>query len=238
MDQAYDGRLRASWIELLVRVVGPLRYPLHAFQLVACYAGSMAPSGRVVVAFALQAADEMRRIERIAYRMRQLRDTYADFGADGARAWQADPVWQPTRELAERLLVAWDWGEAFVALNVVVKPLFDELFMTAFARLAEAHGDPLLARVFAALGEDCAWHRAWTRALLDVASRNSSCSSAVRAWIMRWAPRALHAAEALAPLFDAGRHGAEGAPTHAETLAELEKSWRSGWGFAGPFVAE
>jgi len=30
--------------------------------------------------------------------------------------WENDPLWQPLRQFVERLLVTYDWGEAFVAL--------------------------------------------------------------------------------------------------------------------------
>jgi hypothetical protein len=43
----------------------------------------------------------------------------------------------------------------------VLKPTFDELFMTQFGRLARAVGDDVLDRIFFSLNEDCTWHRAW-----------------------------------------------------------------------------
>jgi hypothetical protein len=64
-----------------------------------------------------------------------------------------------------------DWGEAFVALQFVLKPAFDELFMTQFGRLARAAGDDALERMFFSLNEDCAWHRVWSGPLLRTASR-------------------------------------------------------------------
>ncbi len=54
-------------------------------------------------------------IQRLAYRMAQLRRSRPSFGDDGARSCgRRDPAWQPLRELIERLLVTYDWGEAFV----------------------------------------------------------------------------------------------------------------------------
>jgi len=71
--------------------------------MTAAYVGSMAPGGRIVVACLFQAADEMRRIQRLAYRMRQLQGTHPGFGSESKSAW--DPHWQPLRAVIEKLLV-------------------------------------------------------------------------------------------------------------------------------------
>jgi methane/phenol/toluene hydroxylase len=51
---------------VLSGLVAPFRYAGHEFQMIASYVGQMAPSGRIVITAALQAADEMRRIQKIA----------------------------------------------------------------------------------------------------------------------------------------------------------------------------
>ena len=144
----YDRGLSPQWVAVLDRVLAPLRYPGHGLQMVAAYIGSMAPSTRITIAATFQAADEMRRVQRIAYRMRQLQVTHPEFGRTAQQTWQDDPIWQPLREVIETLLVTWDWGEALVALQFVLKPAFDELFMTQFGRLARAAGDDVLDRMF------------------------------------------------------------------------------------------
>jgi hypothetical protein len=45
-------------------------------------------------------------------------------------------VWQPLREIVEKLLIVYDWSESFVALNLLLKPMFDELFLKHFSDLA------------------------------------------------------------------------------------------------------
>jgi hypothetical protein len=130
ISEDYDSRLPQEWLAVLDRIIPPLLYPVHGLQMVSAYVGQMAPSGRITIAAAFQTADEIRRIQRLAYRIRQLQITYPEFGRNARQAWQADPLWQPLREVIERLLVTWDWGEACVALQVAVKPAFDALFMT------------------------------------------------------------------------------------------------------------
>jgi toluene monooxygenase system protein E len=171
--------------------------------MLAAYVGQMAPSGRITITAAFQAADEMRRVQRLAYRMRQLQVTHPDFGNAALQIWQDDPMWQPLREVIENLLVTWDWGEALVALQFVLKPAFDELFMTHFARLARAAGDDVLARIFFSLDEDCAWHRAWSRSLIMTAIRDTpESAAAVERWVARWTPHVDRAVAAFHPIFD------------------------------------
>ena len=218
----YDRGLSPQWVALLDRVLAPLRYPGHGLQMVAAYIGSMAPTARITIAATFQAADEMRCVQRLAYRMRQLQVTHPEFGRAALQTWQDDPIWQPLREVIETLLVTWDWGEALVALQFVLKPAFDELFMTQFGRLARAAGDDVLDRMFFSLNEDCAWHRAWSESLLLTAIRDTPQSAhAVEGWIKNWAPRVSRAVSALQPIFDEMSQG--GAGSFATVLNEIEQ---------------
>jgi len=63
----YDRGLSPQWVALLNRVLAPLRYPGHGLQMVAAYVGNMAPTARITIAATFQAADEMRRVQRLAY---------------------------------------------------------------------------------------------------------------------------------------------------------------------------
>jgi len=183
-----DALLLPEWRSVLSRVLPTLRYPVHGLQMIASYVAQMAPSGRIVIAGVFQAADEVRRVQRLAYRMRQLEL------ADDRTTWQSEPAWQPTREFVEKLLVTYDWGEAFVALNLVWKPRFDELWMRQFAARAQAAGDDLLARIFLSLDEDCRWHRDWSRALVRTAiEEHAPNRETLAGWVARWTPLAQQA---------------------------------------------
>jgi toluene monooxygenase system protein E len=161
----------------------------------------MAPSGRITVAAALQAADEMRKVHRVAYRMAELRRLRPDFGAGSRELWQTASAWQPTRRLVETLLATYDWGEAFTALNLCAKPVLDTLLMREAAEVARSRGDYLLREIFFSLHEDCLWHRAWSEALVKVAlAARPENRAALGGWARRWLPRADEAAAALAPL--------------------------------------
>jgi toluene monooxygenase system protein E len=195
----YDAHLRPEWLHIFPRVVAPFRYPVHGFQMIASYIGQMAPGGRITIAAALQSADEMRRIQRIAYRIRQLQQIYPGFAADSRSLWQTDSIWQPLREVVEKLLIAFDWAESFVGLNLVLKPLVDELFMKHLSDFALREDDYLLGQIFYSLNEDCQWHRQWSESLVRMAIEdNAGNRDTIQGWINQWYPLAVHAVHASA----------------------------------------
>jgi len=199
----YDARLSPAWLTLLDRVLAPLRYPLHGLQMVTAYVGSMAPGSRVVVACLLQTADEIRRIQRLAYRLRLLQRTHPSLGVAAQATWESDALWQPCRELIEKLLVAYDWDEALAALTLAVKPAFDELFLIQFGAVARAMEDELLDQMFLSLHADCVWHREWSTALVEwLVGQDETHASLLGSVCERWQARTRSALAPFAELFD------------------------------------
>jgi toluene monooxygenase system protein E len=160
---------------VLDRLFAPLLYPLHGLQMIAAYVGQMAPNGRIAVAALFQCADEMRRIQRIGYRVTQLQQTWPQLARAHKERWMHDAAWQPLREAVERLLVAYDWAESFVALNLCLKPALDELVTLHLANTARAQGDYPLAGIL----------------------------GSAQSWVDRWSPVALSAVAALSVELDA-----------------------------------
>jgi toluene monooxygenase system protein E len=184
-------------------------------MMIAAYVAQMAPGGRIVVAAAFQAADEARRVERLAYRLRQIQLAFPGFGDDSRHQWEQDPRWQPLRWFVERLLVTYDWGEAFVALNLILKPMIDELFLKYTGDLALGQEDHLLGRIFYSLNEDCHWHRGWSQALIQTAIEDTATNrEVIQAWIDKWYASALNAVEAFSPLFEGKPAGPQVPPFH------------------------
>ncbi len=220
-ESSHDRDLAPEARALLARTVPPLRFVFHGFQMIAAYVGQMAPSGRITIAAALQAADEVRRTHRFAYRMAQLRAGEPRFGADARAVFQDDPRWQPLRRLIESLLVTYDWAEAFVALNLCLKPAIDELFMVELGAAARARGDFLLGQLLGSLDEDGAWQRRWSGALVRVAleARPENRAACVE-WVRAWRQEVSAAVAALAPILDEA-NGAEIAARVERRVTEL-----------------
>lgn len=201
----HDAGLSQGWVSFLRRLYVPSRFPLHAMQMTAHYVGQMAPSSFITNCAFFQAADELRRIQWVAYRAKSLSLAHGEelASSDGARSsWEDDPVWQPLREAIERMLVAYDWGEAFAALNLAVKPVFDELHNRELARLARRNGDDLLALVLDELHLDAERSRAWSRDLVRYAiEKRAENRDLLRGWVDRWKEPAYRGIEGLAQMF-------------------------------------
>ena len=198
-ESDYDAALPAPALALHDELLAPLRFAGHGLQMLAAYAGQMAPAGKIVVVLALQAADEVRRIQHLAYRLGLLRRRHPELGARAAWRWQEEARWQPLRRVVEELLVVWDWGESFAALCLALKPIFDELTLVLFAERARDLGDYLTAELLGALREDARWHRDWADALVTLALGHAPNRAPLTEWTGRWGQRALAAAVALAP---------------------------------------
>jgi toluene monooxygenase system protein E len=198
-------RLSAEWVDTLRTVFVPLRFPLHVLQMVSIYVGQMAPSSFITNCANFQSADELRRIQRIAYWTKVLANAHGDDLAATETArdpWVDGAAWQPLRELLENLLIAYDWGEAWVALNLAVKPAIDELVDTQLADLARSNGDEFVANLLTALRGDAQRSREWTSALVTYAvGRDEAMAGVIDGWAAQWRPRAIAACEPLAALF-------------------------------------
>ncbi|HXU82881.1 MAG TPA: hypothetical protein VN914_15885 [Polyangia bacterium] len=202
----HDPALLALWRDTFLRVLAPLRFALHGFQMIAAYVGQMAPSGRIAIAALLQTADELRRVHRLAYHLGLYRKLQPS--RDTSRSdWQTAPAWQPLRRVVEQALATYDWSEALVALDLCLKPLLEALFFTELARLAREQHDFLLGEVLSSFDEDGRWHQAWSAALVRLAVEEPDNRRLLREWVDRWWPRAREAAAAAAPLLgEAGDH--------------------------------
>jgi toluene monooxygenase system protein E len=194
----HDSRLSPAWLAALARFYTPARYGRHALQMAAAYAGQMAPASTITNCFFFQAADEARLVQRIAYRTAELRARHPDlgFGAQERATWEQDPIWQGFRELFEKALVAWDWGESFVAFNLVAKLAFDEATLRQLAYAASQNGDELLHLLCHSHRADVTRSRRFTAALLGFVAENEENRPVIQGWLERWVPlgdRALRA---------------------------------------------
>jgi toluene monooxygenase system protein E len=198
-------RLDAAWVATLRELFVPLRFPLHVLQMTGLYVGQMAPSAFITNAAHFSAADEMRRVQRIAYWTKVLANAHGDELAttELARgAWEDDPAWQPLRRACERLLITRDWGEAFAGRNLAVKPVLDALLNAQFAELARRNSDEFLALLFTEFGVDAQRSQDWSSALVRYALEHGpELREVLTGWLGTWQPQAVEAVESLAAGF-------------------------------------
>ncbi|GAX91281.1 aromatic/alkene monooxygenase hydroxylase subunit beta [Effusibacillus lacus] len=207
--QDHYANLSRPWVDLLEQLYIPSRFSGHVLQMVALYMAQMAPSSYITNAGYFQGADEMRRVQRCAYLAKALSLDHGESLADSQRTreiWEDDPHWQPLREVLEKLLIAYDWGESFAALNLVVKPVYDSLFNDQFANLARHNGDTLLALLHDDFTLDSQRSRRWALDLVNYAvEREPGHRKLLKKWVEIWSEPAYRAVEGLAPLFAKAR---------------------------------
>lgn len=187
----YEGskELGDAWLTGLGTLLTPQRYPVHGLQMLATYISQMGPSTYVSNCASFQAADELRRVQRIAYRTKQLQLAHPsrEYGSAERRIWEQESQWQRIREAIERALVAYDWDECFVATNLVVKPVFDELFLRELAGAARHQGDEVDALLLENLYRDSSRSRDWSQALSIYAiEQRAENREVLRSYVDRW----------------------------------------------------
>ena len=202
--RGHDAGHSVEWLGMLTTVFTPTRYLGHGMQMGQAYLTSFAPSSYVTNTAAFAMSDLLRRVTVVSYRTRELQMAHPDAGfATGERAiWENHPAWQPARELIERVLTAYDWGEAFVASNLVIGPTLDDLLIHQFGEVAKGHGDDLTWLLHAGLGRDSDRRARWSAALAAMTlEQRPDNAAAIRRWVDKWTPRADAAVEELAQLF-------------------------------------
>ena len=189
--QHSDRALSPVALDLLADGMTPTRYLGHGLQMISAYVQQLAHSSYLANCAAFQTADQLRRVQRVAYRTRQLANAHPDrgFGTAERQCWEGDADWQGAREAIEKLMVAFDWDQAFVGLNLVVKPVADELFLKALAELVREHGDELDALISENLYLDALRSRRWTvdacKALVQADAGNADI---LRKRVSEWRP--------------------------------------------------
>jgi len=194
-----DAQLHTDWIKVMEKFFIPSRFPIHVLQMSSLYLAQMAPSAFISNPAFCQAGDELRRIQWVAYRAKSLSlSHYPELASSAStrQLWEEEPLWQPLREAAEKLLVAYDWGETFAVLNLVIKPLFDALYTHEFAQLARNNGDELTALMVEDFALDSKKSHDWSLALAQYAIKEHAPNKELLLqWVEKWRPLALRAIE-------------------------------------------
>ncbi|MGI5498992.1 toluene hydroxylase [Lentzea sp. CA-135723] len=198
-----DETLPQHQVERLRSLLTPSRYLVHGFQQAEAYVGYIGPSSYVTSAAGYANADFLRRVTVVAYRTRALQIAHpgSGIGENERELWERHPAWQPARKAVERALVAYDWGEAFTSLNLVLAPTLDDLLLRQFGAVSRAAGDEQSWLLSGLLDADSRRRDRWSAALARYAlDQRAANEKPLRKWIDRWSAMADEAVEALAPL--------------------------------------
>jgi toluene monooxygenase system protein E len=197
-EREHDQMFEPGWDKTLARCYTPLRYLFHCLQMSSAYVQQMAPASTISNCCILQTADSLRWLTHTAYRTHELSLTYPEtgLGQNERQLWEQEPGWQGLRELMEKQLTAFDWGEAFVSLNLVIKPTIMESVLKPLQALARENNDTLLPLLIDSQLKDAERHNRWARELARHALENPDNREVIQQWIDKWQPLADKAAAA------------------------------------------
>jgi toluene monooxygenase system protein E len=200
----HDASLPKWWVECLATLFTPTRFPVHALQMCTAYLGHMAPASYISSCAVFGAGDLLRRVSLVAYRTRQLADaTSSSIGSAERVVWERNEGWQPAREALEKLLTAYDWGECFTAMNLVLRPTLDEILVRQLSNVAHDNSDDLTWLLLGNLAVDADRCTRWSTALAEYAiERRAGNREVLQRWVARWTPRAEATAAGLGRLFE------------------------------------
>lgn len=131
-------------------------------------------------------------------------------------------MWQPTRELVERLTAIGDWAESLFAANVVFESLVGVLFRSHLVmQIAARNGDYVTPTVVGAgendYGRDLGYTRVLFRMLTADATHGAHNKEVMAGWLRRWVPLAVRAARELQPIWSQPQ----------EKVVAFADSWRT-----------
>jgi toluene monooxygenase system protein E len=176
-----------EWISLLELVLTPMRFPLHALQMVSSYVAHLAPNSRITIAALFQSADEVQNIEVISTWIRSMRGSNSNFGTKSREMWQNNRSWQPIRKILEELLIVYDWNEAFIALNLSVKPMLKGVFYSYLKKLCENEESGCLPDLLTCLIKTSDWHEAWSwRLCAQLVNESSENEEKIGQLLVKW----------------------------------------------------
>lgn len=197
-QREHDKSLESQWVDTLTWLYTPARYLFHTIQMASAYVGQVSPASTITNCNYFQMADSLRWLSHTTYRTKELSITFPDkgFGERERQYWENHPVWQGFRELMEKTLTIWDWGEAIIVLNLVAKPAIAESVLGKLGESARHNGDILLGLITDAQLIDAARHRRWISAFVRMASETPGNPEIIQEWIAKWEPLADKAIEA------------------------------------------
>ncbi len=231
----HDASLPGPWVECLATLFTPTRFPVHALQMCTAYLGYMAPASYISNCAVFAAGDLLRRVSLVAYRTRQLADvTGSSIGRTERAVWERNEAWQPAREAVEKLLTAYDWGECFAAMNLVLRPTLDQILLLQLANAAHDNNDDLTWLLLGNLAADADRCTRWSTALAGYAiEQRAGNRDVLGRWVARWTPRAEAAAAGLGQLFEQLPSGGRSAETVENAANSARHRVLNGAGLAG-----
>ncbi len=211
--------------ELAARIMVPLRHLEYGANLNNCYIAAYGYGTAITQAASFHAIDRLGIGQYLSRLGLMLDGNTAEVLDQGKQAWMEDPMWQPLRALAEKLLVTKDWFELYIAQNLVVDGLLYPLVYEHIDQALVPHAGSTFSMLMEFQNEWFTESSRWVDATVKTAVGESDENrQQIVRWIQDWTPQVT---EALQPIAESalGKEAATGAldDINRQLLLRLEK---------------
>jgi len=199
----HDQQINNDLLNLIAKSFTPQRYLVHGYQLLASYLAHTAPSSYITNVAAFSAGDTLRRNSLVALRTKMLQDAHPSigFGLNEKEIWEKNENWQPIRLLIEHSLIAYDWGESLVSVNLMTRTCLDGILLQQLGLVCERENDKLTWLIISNIYNDSVRLTKWTKALIKHSiDKNSKNINVIQNWVNNWYQKVLNAADSGATL--------------------------------------
>ena len=211
-DAALDGSLREldhRWVEeILCKHYRAWSFFDYAIFRTLAPAQREALSDTIGSILCFQSFDHLRHAQGVIIYLVELENHTALDDSVGKERWMNNPIYQPSRRLAEQIMATTDWGELIVALNLVVGPLLQQMAVSDLIRRnAVQNRDAVAAHMVLTAERDRRRNLAAAQAFVKMVT-DKSCPDAthnrevIQEWLDDWTTRAIECARALAPVYE------------------------------------
>jgi phenol hydroxylase P1 protein len=184
------GSVDAEWREKVAAYLIPLRHLEWAANMNCQLIADWGFGTQITSASAFCGADRLG-LAQVLSRIGLVLGDGSDEKLVAAKAlWMEAPQWQPTRRLAEDLLVVRDWFEVYIAQLVVMDGIVYPLVTDAFDKAGAAHNGAPLSMMSGFLGDWFADNSRWTDAVMKAAAAESEDNRQILGgWLAHWSAR-------------------------------------------------
>ena len=103
------------------------------------------------------------------------------FGLNEKKIWEENENWQPIRLLIEHSLIAYDWGESLVSVNLMTRTCLDEILLQQLGLVCERENDKLTWLIISNIYNDSVRLTKWTKALIKHSINKNWYNGRIRA---------------------------------------------------------
>lgn len=199
-----------SWSEVLQNHLSASKHAEYGLGMVFQSAQRDGMSQMINNAILVNAADKLRYAQDISLYIMNIANEAGIHEAAGKENWLKNDLWQGVRKVVENFTASTDWAEQVFAVNLVYEPLVGELFRSGFLmQYAASHGDFVTPTVVATAEGDFERNLEYSIEMFACFFKDPKHGNhnkqAAQAWLSKYVPMCVEAAEQLQPIWSQPR---------------------------------